>query len=124
MSVRSLQRSLTRAAAHANLAAAHSGATIAARLPILAGYFFSPTPAALAEWNRAYSEKVAATIEGAAAATLEMQAALLRSATGPRGAAALADDCLRIIHKAGHPARRRVKANAKRLNRTPKSKKG
>ena len=123
MSVRSLQRSLARAAANANLAAAHSGATIAARLPILGGYFLSPTPAGLAEWNRAWAEKVAATIEGAAAASVEAQAALLRSVRGQRHPAAYADDCLRILHKAGHPARQRVKGNAKRLNGVKKAKK-
>ena len=31
--------------------------------------------------------------------------------------AAFADDMMRVIHEAGHPARLRVKANAKRLGR-------
>jgi hypothetical protein len=124
MSHRALARSLTQAVTNANLAAAHSTITIAARLPILGGYFLSPTPSALAEWNRAYAEKVAAMVEGVAAAAAEMQALMLKSAFRAPTAAGFADDCLRVAHKAGHPGRRRVKANAKRLTRTKPKKQG
>ena len=117
MSARLLSRSMTRAATSANLAAAHSAVTIAARLPILTGCFFSPTASALAEWNRAYSEKVAAALEGAAAASAEWQTVMLRAASRHPSAAGIANDCMRIAHKAGDPARRRVRANAKRLAR-------
>lgn len=117
MSVLSLSRSISRAAATATVTATHCNATIGARLPIFFGYLFAPTPKALTEWNRAVSEKVEATLEGAMAAGVEFQAALIRSAFRPPMPAAFADDMLRVIHKAGAPARRRVKANAARLNR-------
>ena len=122
MSTRSLSRSLTRAATNANLAAAHSAVTIAARLPILGGYFLSPSAAALAEWNRACAEKVAATVEGSAAAVAEWQGLVLRSAFRTPTPAALADAGLKVLHKASQPGHRRVKANAQRLTK-PKAKK-
>jgi hypothetical protein len=117
MSHRALARSLTQAITNVNLAAAHSTITIAARLPILVGYFLAPTPQALAEWNRAYAEKVAAVWEGALAASTEWQAMMVRAAFRPPSPAGLADAAARVVHKAARPARRRVKANAKRLTR-------
>lgn len=117
MSVRNLNRSLAQAATTAAVTAGHCHATIGARLPIFFGYLLAPTPKALTEWNLAVSEKVEATLEGAFAAGVELQAALIRSAFSPPMPAAFADDMLKVIHKAGAPARKRVKANASRLNR-------
>lgn len=120
MSTRNLARSWSQAAATAAVTAGHCQATIGARLPIFLGCLLAPTPKALTEWNRAVTEKVEATLEGAMAAGVELQAALIRSAFRPPMPAAFADDMLRVIHKAGAPARRRVKANASRLNRKRK----
>jgi hypothetical protein len=120
MSRAKLARSLVRATTETGETAAHCTVTIAARLPILAGWFWSPNAPALAEWNRAYAEKAAATMEGAFAASAEWQAAMIRSAFRPPSPAGLADDFARVVRKAGQPARKRVKANAKRLTRVKK----
>ena len=117
MSHAKLARSLTRAAAEAGETAAHCGITIAARLPTLAGAFFTPSASGMAEWNRAYSEKVAATWQGAFAASAEWQAVMMRSVLNPPSLAALANDMLGVLDKAAKPARRRAKANARRLTR-------
>ena len=119
MSARKLHRSLTRAVVNAHAAAAHSTVTIAARLPVLTGCLVAPNASALAEWNQAYTEKVEAVWEGALAASLEWHSLLLRSALQAPTPVAFANDMMQVVHKAGHPARRRVKANAKRLG-TPK----
>ncbi len=118
MSTRKLSRSLVKAAITAQETATHCNATITARMPIL----FGGTAEAASEWNRAYTEKVAASWEGAFAAAAEWQAAMIRSALRAPTPLTLADDVLRVIHKAGHPARRRAKANAKRLGK-PSSRK-
>lgn len=112
-----LARSLARAATEAHQTAAHCSVTIAARLPVFAGAFISPSEAACAEWNRAYTEKVVATWQGAFAASLEWQAAMMRSAVRPPSPVGLANDMMRVIQKAAQPARRSVKANAKRLGK-------
>ena len=114
---RALSRSLAKAAAAAATTAAHCSETIAARLPIFAGCLFMPTQAALAEWNMACAEKVAAAMEGTVAASAEWQAAMLRSAFRGATPAGFAHDMLRVMNKAAHPARRRVKANAERLGK-------
>ncbi len=114
MSVHSLSRSMTRAMTTAQQTAVDCNATLTARLPILFGVM---TPHALLEWNRAITEKMEATLEGAYAAGVELQASLIRSAFRPPSPAAFADDMMRVIDMAGHPARLRVKANAKRLGR-------
>jgi hypothetical protein len=120
MSARRLHSSLAKAAMDAGESATHAAVTIAARWPIFAGYLAAPTAAALAEWNRAYAEKVAAVWEGALAASAECQAAMLRAAMRPPSAAALGNDLVRVAAKAAHPARKRVKANARRLTRRKK----
>lgn len=117
MSHAKLARSLARAAADAGETASHCGVTIAARLPTLAGAFFAPSASGMAEWNRAYSEKVAATWEGAFAASAEWQAVMMRSVFDPPSLAALATDMMGVLDKAAKPARRRAKANARRLTR-------
>ena len=116
MSTRKLSRSLAKAVADAQQTAAHCGVTIGARLPILSGLTVSPD-AAMTEWDRAYSEKVAAAWEGALAGAAAWQSVLMASLVRPPSPAAFADDVLKVMGKAAHPARRRVKANAKRLTR-------
>ena len=117
MRARPLSRSLLKAVADANVTAVHCSETIAARLPIFAGCLLAPNGAALTEWNMACAEKVAAAMEGTVAASAEWQAAMMRSALRGATPAGLAHDMLRVMNKAAHPARRRVKANAKRLGR-------
>lgn len=118
MSRRALSRSLAQTAAEAQQTAVDSAATIAARLPIFAGCLVAPTQAGLAEWNRAYTEKVAAVWEGAFAASAAWQAMMLSSAFRPPTAMAAMTDCLGVMRKARAPARKRVKANAKRLGQS------
>jgi hypothetical protein len=115
--MRKLTRTMMKAGLEAGEASAHAATTIAARLPIFGGLLFTPTAAAALEWNRAYAEKVAAASEGALAAWSEWQQLMIRSAFRPPSAAALANGMARVSHKAGHAARKRVRANAKRLSR-------
>lgn len=121
MSPQKLARSMMRAGADAGEAAANSAVTIAARLPILAGHMLSPTAAGLAEWNRAYAEKAAAAWEGMFAASAAWQRMMLRAAFSPPTAFGLAKDLVGVGQKAGHAARKRVRANAKRLSRRRRS---
>lgn len=118
MSQAKLARAMARAAADAGQTATHCGVTIAARLPTLAGAFLAPSAAGMAEWNRAYTEKVAATWEGAFAASAAWQAVWLRAAFAPPSPAGLANDIMGVIAKAAKPARLRARANARRLTRT------
>ncbi|HEX8165984.1 MAG TPA: hypothetical protein VF601_09370 [Beijerinckiaceae bacterium] len=113
MSARRLTRSLINAGAETGQAAMDCAATIAARLPIL----MSPTVEGMAEWNRAYTEKVAAAWTGLFAASAAWQQVMVRAAFAPPSALALANDMVRVSHKAGHAARKAAKANAKRLGR-------
>ncbi|HEX8663213.1 MAG TPA: hypothetical protein VF744_04210 [Beijerinckiaceae bacterium] len=117
MSARRLTRSLINAGAETGRAAVDSAATIAARLPIL----MSPTVEGMAEWNRAYTEKVAAAWTGFFAASTAWQEVMIRAAFRPPSPMAFANDVVRVSHKAGHAARKAVKANAKRLGRRPSS---
>lgn len=118
MSHAKLACSLARAAAEAGETATHCGVTISARLPMLANAFFAPSASATAEWNRAYAEKVAATWEGAFAAAAEWQAVMLRSAVRPPSLAGFANDLVGVMNEAARPARRKVKANARRFSGT------
>jgi hypothetical protein len=117
MSARRLTRSLIRAGTETGEAAAHSAATIAARLPILTGALLAPSAEGLAEWNRAYAEKVAAAWTGFFAASAAWQEVMIRAAFRPPSPIAFANDVVRVSHKAGHAARKAVKANARRLKR-------
>ena len=120
MTVKKLSSSLVRAMVDAQESAAHATATIAARMPVLFDGVLPLSATALAEWNRAYSEKVAAGFEGAVAAAAEWQGMLIRSAFRLPMPVAFANDLVGIAAKAARPARRRVKANAKRLTKSPR----
>jgi hypothetical protein len=97
--------------------AAHCAVTLSHRLPMFGGFLLAPSAATFAEFQRAYAEKVAATMEGAVAATAEWQAAMFRSAFRVPTPAGLVDDLTRVMDKAARPARRAVKANASRLTK-------
>jgi hypothetical protein len=80
------------------------------RLPMLWAMTFDPTPERRAEALRMVTEKSAAVAEGFAAAWTEAALAGLQMATGVNPAGRIAAAALR-------PARRKVKANARRLKR-------
>jgi hypothetical protein len=119
VSKRALSRSLVRAATEAQEAAAHTVTTLGVRLPMFAEHAVNPTAASAAEWSRAYSEKVAATWDGAVAASLAFNPLFWFGGRPPSPAAAVTE-CLRVMSKAGAPARKKVKANATRLRRRKK----
>lgn len=121
MSARRLTRSLIHAGTEAGEAAVNSAVTIAARLPIFAGCLVAPTAEGVAEWNRACAEKATAAWQGLFAASAAWQQVMIRAAFCPPSPAALANDLVRVSHKAGHAARKAVKANARRLGPARKS---
>jgi hypothetical protein len=116
-----LARTMTKAGLETGAASTQAAATIAARWPIFAGFFAAPSAAAALEWNRACTEEVAAASEGALAFWSDWQRLMIRSAFRPPSPVALAEEMVRVSHKAGHGARKRVRANAKRLTRKRKS---
>ena len=117
MSVHALSESVARSFADATETAAHCAVTINARLPILAKCLFLPTPDGLTEWHEAYTEKVAAALEGTLAATSEIGSTMIHSAFAPRTPVGIADDFVRVIGKAVDPTRKRAEANAHRFSR-------
>lgn len=117
MSVNALSQSIARSVVDAAEMASHCAVTINARLPILAGCFFLPTKDGLDAWHEAYSEKVAAAVEGTLAAGTEIGSTLIRSALRPPTPVGLAGDFVRVLEKAAHPTRKRARANAKRFSR-------
>ena len=120
MSKRALSRSLVRAAKEAQEAATHTVTTLGVRVPMFTEHAVNPTAASAAEWNRAYSEKVAAAWDGAVAASLAFNPLFWFGSARPPSPAAAMNECLRVMSKAGAPARKRVKANATRLSRKKK----
>lgn len=117
MSVSALQNSIARSVTDAAEMAAHCAVTINARVPILAGCFFLPTRAGLTEWHEAYTEKVAAAVEGTLAAGTELGSQMIRSAFRPPTPVGLAGDLVRVMEKAADPTRKRAQANAQRFSR-------
>jgi len=115
MTHKRLNKAFAQAAADAGESALHAGVTIAARWPILAAGMVAPTAASVAEWNEAYTEKVEAAWQGMFAASAAFGLAMGRAAFRPPTPAALAHDMVRIAGIAARPARRKVKANAKRF---------
>jgi hypothetical protein len=93
--------------------------TVALRLPMLAKH-----GAKSPEATRMVNEKIAATAEGALKASVAGAALAGRAMTGI-GPVAAASGVLSIAETMARPARRRVKANAKRLTkrRQPRSQK-
>jgi hypothetical protein len=98
-----------------------SAITIAARTPALLSHGFNPTAESLRETQRMIQEKIEAVYEGAAAAQLAWASFLLKASFGDMVSASdfslgLAD----VAEAAIRPARRKVRANAKRLTGMPK----
>ena len=117
---RKLHTSLTRAAVETGQSALDTALTLSARWPILAAGLMNPTAASTREWNTAVTEKVTAAMEGAVALSFGWQQAMIRCAFRPPTPAGLAQDMLDLTAVALAPARRTVKANARRLNRPSK----
>jgi hypothetical protein len=110
-------QAMTQAALDAGEAARNSVVTIAARLPIFAGFFMAPSAAALTEWNEACTEKVAAGVEGSVAAVAAWNAMLIGSVFQPLTPMAFAHETMKVLAEASGPAHKRVRANAARLSR-------
>jgi hypothetical protein len=94
---------------------------IARRMPLFWWAAFAPNAGHQAEIARMVSEKNAAFLEGlfAANSRAAQEAIALwgKAMTGRLGHDALSSATSRILHAAGAPATRRVKANHKRLRR-------
>lgn len=89
--------------------------TLSFRLPMLWAMAFSPTPARRAEAVKMIVEKQMAVAEGMNAATLALFTQWMKAIAGHNLPAATAHS--HILEAAVRPARRRVKANARRLGR-------
>jgi hypothetical protein len=114
---RKFHASLSRAALDTGESAWDAALTIAARLPILTAGMMNPTASSMREWNMAVSEKVSAAVEGTFAASMAWQTAMIRCAFRPPTPAGLAQDLMDVTQVALSPARKAVKANARRLSR-------
>lgn len=91
-----------------------SAVTIWSRMPGL--WALSPTPQDMVERQRMVSEKFSAMAEGAVAASFASADLMMKAASGKMlKADDMAAGFLAVTRKATAPARRRVKANAKRL---------
>jgi hypothetical protein len=98
-----------------------SAVTIAARTPGLVSQGFNPTAENARETRRMIQEKIDAAWEGAAAAQFAWASFLLKASFGGiRDANDLSLALAGIAEAAVRPARRKVRANAKRLTATPR----
>ncbi|MDQ0469005.1 hypothetical protein [Labrys wisconsinensis] len=93
-----------------------SAVTIGHRLPMLMAIPFWPHADAILEAQRMVTEKVAAAVEGSIAASRETGALMTLAALGQANAADMAAGFLTIAVAAAGPARRRARANARRLS--------
>jgi hypothetical protein len=84
---------------------------------MLAAMPFFPRPESLVEITQMITEKVSATIEGSVAASGETAVLALSTAMGHAGPVEFATGMLSIAEAATSPARRQVRANARRLSR-------
>jgi hypothetical protein len=95
--------------------------TIAARTPALMSQGFNPTAESARETRRMVQEKIDATCEGAVAAQLAWASFFLKASFGGiRNASDLSLGLADVAEAAIRPARRKVRANAKRLTGLPK----
>jgi hypothetical protein len=95
--------------------------TIAARTPALWSHGFNPTAESVRETQRMVQEKVDAALEGAAAAQFAWASLFFKASFGGiRNADELSLGLAGVAEAAMRPARRKVRANAKRLTGLPK----
>ena len=98
-----------------------SAVTIGARAPGLLMQGFNPTTGSARESQRMVAEKIDAVWEGAAAAQMAWASLLVKASFGGiRNAADLSLGLSRVAEAAIRPARRKVRANARRLTGAPK----
>jgi hypothetical protein len=108
-------------AASAAQAGMDAALTIAARTPALLSQGFNPTAESARETRRMVQEKIDAVYEGAAAAQFAWAALFLKASFGGiRNAHDLSLGLADVAEAAIRPARRKVRANAKRLTGLPK----
>ena len=97
-------------------AGADAAATIAARTPGLIMHGLNPTAESAREARQMVQEKVEAAIEGAAAAQFAWASLMVKAMFGGvRTASDLSLGMSRVAEAAMRPARRKVRANARRL---------
>ncbi len=96
-------------------AAQDAAVTIAMRLPILASAVTFPTASSTAEIRRAVDEKVSSAVEGTLAMSRAWHGLWWDMMLGRTDAHALPRKLLAIAERGAKPARRRVRANARRL---------
>ncbi|MGI6245068.1 MAG: hypothetical protein ACOYJQ_04805 [Pseudochelatococcus sp.] len=101
--------------AKATETAQFAATTIAFRLPQFLYDTLDPTHPMSAETQRAFSEKAAAAMEGSVIAAQAWQRLWIDMAFGRVGPNDLSRKIMKIADDSAAPARRRVKANAKRL---------
>jgi hypothetical protein len=108
--------------AHATIqAGVDSAVTIVARTPGLLSQGFNPTAESAREAQRMIAEKIDAACEGAAAAQFAWASLLLKAAfCGIRSPNDFSLGLADVAEAAVRPARRTVRANAKRLTAMPK----
>ena len=105
-----------RMASSAMQAGVDAAATIAARTPTLLMHGLNPTAESARETRRMVQEKLDAAIEGAAAAQFAWASLMVKAWFGGiRSASDLSLGMSRVADAAMRPARRKVRANAKRL---------
>jgi hypothetical protein len=108
-------------AASAMQAGMDTAVTIAARTPGLLSQGFNPTAESARETQRMIQEKFDAVYEGAAAAQFAWASFLLKASFGGiRNASDFSLGLADVAEAAIRPARRKVRANAKRLTGLPK----
>jgi hypothetical protein len=98
--------------------AGHAAETILRRMPILWWQAVSPTPEGQREVTRMVAEKQKAFVDGMASAQTQMMQEALRFWVAPFATPAGAKRAAaRVVNAATAPARKTVRANAKRLRK-------
>lgn len=109
------RRALSATAANAQVGL-DSALTIAARTPLLLAQAFNPTTHGAREAQRMVAEKVEAAAEGAIAAQWAWAGLVVRASLGGlRSFNDLSLGLARVAEAAARPARRKARANARRL---------
>jgi hypothetical protein len=108
---------LASAALDAQKASHHAQTTLMVRIPLFYNALLSPSPEAAFEWNRAWAEKAAVTLDGAFAACRAIEHHAMQPANLMTSPFAAAETLLAISTAALRPAHKRVQANARRLGR-------
>jgi hypothetical protein len=108
-------------ASSAMQAGVDAAVTIAARTPGLLMHGFNPTVESARETQRMVQEKIDAVVEGAAAAQFAWASLMVKACFGGiRNASDLSLGMTGVAEAAMRPARRKVRANARRLTGAPK----